>query len=132
MRRKSFRRPSPVTLSKRSRPSHDQYRSSDLTWVGLDVHKISISAAVIRPGRDTAEVTNLMADDASVRKFFSHQGPPDGLRVCYEAGPTGYDLQRKLAGMGINCQVAAPSLIPKAPGDRVKTDRRDARRLARL
>jgi transposase len=104
----------------------------DLTWIGLDVHKLSISAAVVRPGRDTAEVTNLMADDASVRKFFSHQGPPGALRVCYEAGPTGYDLQRKLAGMGISCQVAAPSLIPKAPGDKVKTDRRDARRLASL
>jgi transposase len=89
----------------------------DLVWVGLDVHKISISAAVIRPGTDTTEETNLMADDASVRKFFSHQGPPERLRVCYEAGPTGYDLQRKLAGMGISCQVAAPSLIPKASGE---------------
>ena len=104
----------------------------DLVRVGLDVNKISISAAVVRPGRDTTEVTNLMADDASVRKFFSHQGPPERLRVCYEAGPTGYDLQRKSAGMGTTRQVAAPSLTPKASGDRVKTDRRDAKRLARL
>jgi transposase len=104
----------------------------DLSWVGLDVHKISISAAVLVPGRDTAEVTTLMSDDASVRRFFSRQGPPERLRVVYEAGPTGYDLQRKLASMGIACQVAAPSLIPKAPGDKVKTDRRDARRLALL
>lgn len=104
----------------------------DIVWVGLDVHKISISAAVIRPGREAPEVTNLMADDASVRKFFSHQGPPERLRACYEAGPTGYDLQRKLSSMGISCQVAAPSLIPRAPGDKVKTGRRDAKRLARL
>ncbi|MGC8628030.1 MAG: IS110 family transposase, partial [Acidimicrobiales bacterium] len=88
----------------------------DLSWVGLDVHKISISAAVLVPGRDTAEVTTLMSDDASVRRFFSRQGPPERLRVVYEAGPTGYDLQRKLASMGIACQVAAPSLIPRTPG----------------
>ena len=94
----------------------------DLVWVGLDVHKVSISAAVIRPGRESTEATNLMPDDASVRKFFSHLGPAEALRACYEAGPTGYHLQRKLAGMGISCQVAAPSLIPRVPGDKVKTD----------
>jgi hypothetical protein len=54
----------------------------DLVWVGLDVHKISISAAVARPGTGTTEVANLMADDASVRKFFSRQGPPERLRAC--------------------------------------------------
>ena len=132
MRRKSFRRPCVVTLTKGADRPMTSIARQDLVWVGLDVHKISISAAVIRPGTDTTEVTNLMADDASVRKFFSHQGPPERLRVCYEAGPTGYHLQRKLAGMGISCQVTAPSLIPKAPSDKVKTDRRDAKRLARL
>jgi len=105
----------------------------DITWVGLDVHKISIAAAVVRPGRDATEVTSLMADEASVRKFFSHLGPPERLRACYEAGPTGYDLQRRLAAMGISCLVAAtPSLIPRAPGDKVKTDRRGSARLVRL
>jgi transposase len=54
------------------------------------------------------------------------------LRACYEAGPTGFELARLLASMGVGCQVIAPSLIPKAPGDKVKTDRRDCRRLARL
>ncbi len=53
-------------------------------------------------------------------------------RACYEAGPTGYELHRLLTSLGVRCQVIAPSLIPKAPGDRIKTDRRDARRLARL
>lgn len=104
----------------------------DLVWIGLDVHKISISAGVVGPGGDGCDVSQFMADDASVRRFFSHQGPPERLRVVYEAGPTGYDLQRKLAAMGVACDVAAPSLIPRAPGDRVKTDKRDARRLARL
>jgi transposase len=54
------------------------------------------------------------------------------LRACYEAGPTGFELARLLASMGVRCEVVAPSLIPKAPGDKVKTDKRDCRRLARL
>ena len=53
-------------------------------------------------------------------------------RAGYEAGPTGYDLSRLLRSMGIGCEVIAPSLIPKAPGDQVKTDKRDCQRLARL
>src|SRR5207237_9330903 len=57
---------------------------------------------------------------------------PRALRACYEAGPTGYELHRLFTSLGVRCQVIAPSLIPKAPGDRIKTDRRDARRLARL
>ena len=52
--------------------------------------------------------------------------------MCYEAGPTGYDLARLLGSMGVRCEVIAPSMIPKAPGDKVKTDTRDCRRLARL
>jgi len=62
-----------------------------------------------------------------------HRFPePRGLRACYEAGPTGYGLYHLLHALDVRCDVVAPSLIPKAPGDRVKTDRRDARRLARL
>jgi len=132
MRRKSFRKHMYVALTKGADRPMPSIAPHDIVWVGLDVHKISISAAVIRPGREAPEVANLMADEASVRKFFARQGPPELLRACYEAGPTGYDLQRKLAGMGIACKVAAPSLIPRAPGDKVKTDRRDAQRLAHL
>ena len=54
------------------------------------------------------------------------------MRACYEAGPTGFELARLLHRMGVRCEVIAPSLIPNAPGDRVKTDKRDCRRLARL
>jgi transposase len=63
-----------------------------------------------------------------------HRGvvPRSVLRVCYEAGPTGFGLYRLLASMGVACEVVAPSLVPRSPGDRVKTDRRDCRRLARL
>lgn len=59
-------------------------------------------------------------------------GQPGQLRVCSEAGPTGYELYRLLAGMGVACDVVAPALIPRRAGDRVKTDKRDAQRLARL
>jgi transposase len=106
---------------------------SDLTWVGLDVHKDSIQIGVLRPHSESVELSGISNDTASVYKAFSRgMGPRTRLRVCYEAGPTGYELARQLQGMGIACQVIAPSLIPKAPGDKVKTDRRDARRLTRL
>jgi transposase len=61
-----------------------------------------------------------------------HVGNPRQLRACYEAGPIGYELCRMLEAMGVACAVIAPTLIPTAPGDRVKTDSRDCRRLARL
>ena len=57
---------------------------------------------------------------------------PHGLRCCYEAGPTGYPLQRRLRKMGIDCIVVAPSLIPRRPGARIKTDRRDAQKSVEL
>src|SRR4051812_23101758 len=100
--------------------------------LGLDVHKDSISVAVLPWGQDTAEVDKIFHDEPSVRRLVARFADPAQLRVCYEAGPTGYELQRLLASMRVRCDVVAPSLIPRAPGDRVKTDRRDARRLARL
>jgi transposase len=106
---------------------------AELTWVGLDVHKDSIHAGILRPGSESVELGALVNDEYSVRKFFARGlGPKGQLRVCYEAGPTGYVLARQLQTIGVACQVIAPSLIPQAPGDKVKTDRRDARRLTRL
>jgi transposase len=106
---------------------------TDLTWIGLDVHKDSIQAGIIRPGCDSVELKAIFNEQAAIAKVFERSmGPRAKLRVCYEAGPTGYGLARQLGEMGISCAVIAPSLIPKAPGDKVKTDRRDARRLARL
>lgn len=104
----------------------------ELSWVGLDVHKNSITSAVLSPGRDVPTVNRWFHDEPSVRRFVSTLGDPRCLRVCYEAGPTGYELARLLASMGVRCEVIAPSLIPMAPGARVKTDNRDARRLAHL
>jgi transposase len=102
------------------------------THLGLDVHKDTISVAILALDRDGPDVERIAHDEASVRRLVGRLGDPRWLRACYEAGPTGYELTRLLAGMGVRCEVIAPSLIPKAPGDRVKTDRRDCRRLARL
>ncbi len=103
----------------------------DLIHLGMDVHKDSISIATLRPD-DSMDVEKIFHDEASVRRFLHRFPDRRSLSTCYEAGPTGYELHRLIEGMGIRCDVVAPSLIPKAPGDRVKTDRRDARKLARL
>ena len=71
-------------------------------------------------------------DEVSIRRLVSRLGEPSRLRVCYEAGPTGYELYRLFASMRVPCEVVAPSLVPVAPGEKVKTDRRDTRRLVRL
>lgn len=97
----------------------------------MDVHKDSISIGILRPD-DTMDVEKIFHDEDSVRRFIARRPDPRQLVACYEAGPTGYGLQRLLERLQVPCHVVAPSLIPKAPGDRVKTDRRDCRRLARL
>ena len=69
--------------------------------------------------------------EESIRKLIRKLGPLEHLRACYEAGPTGFVLYWQLMQLGIKCDVVAPSLVPKKPGDQVKTDRRDALKLAR-
>jgi len=103
-----------------------------LTYLGLDVHQDTISVAVLGPDRDAPEVSRIAHDEPSVRRLVAQFPDRRGLRACYEAGPTGYKLARLLHRMDVRCQVIAPTLIPTAPGDRVKTDSRDCRRLARL
>jgi transposase len=100
--------------------------------LGMDVSRDSISVAVLNPDSDVAEVDKISSDVESVRRLIKRMGRPSGLWACYEAGPTGYDLYRLLVSMGVRCDVVAPSLVPKGRGDKVKTDRRDARRLAGL
>lgn len=102
-------------------------------YVGLDVHADSIAVAVAEEGRD-GEVRSLGTianQPEAIRKLMQRLGPTKTLKVCYEAGPTGFVVYRQLLKLGVDCAVIAPSLIPKKPGDHVKTDRRDAIKLAR-
>lgn len=102
-------------------------------FVGMDVSKEKIAVAVADSGREPARYWGEIPHRVEcIRKLVKQLGDVEHLRVCYEAGPTGYRLQRLLASMGVACVVVAPSLIPKQPGNRVKTDRRDALRLAEL
>ena len=103
-----------------------------ITFVGLDVHVKTITMAVIRADGVAQEVGTLANTAAGLRKRLGKLGDPAQLTVCYEAGPCGYGIYRELTRQGIACQVIAPSLIPTKAGDRVKTDRRDAVKLARL
>ena len=100
--------------------------------LGMDVSRDSISVAVLHPDQDVATLDRISSDEPSVRRLVKRVGRPSGLWACYEAGPTGYDLYRLLNSMGVRCDVVAPSLTPKGRGDNVKTDKRDARRLAGL
>jgi transposase len=96
--------------------------------VGLDVHAASIRLAAVRADELLDECTLPYDPEALERQL--RRWP--GARCCYEAGPTGFGLHRHLSERGIACAVVAPGLVPSRPGDRVKTDRRDARKLARL
>jgi transposase len=102
-------------------------------FVGLDVHKDTIAVAVAETGRAPARLVGSIAHDVNqLLKRLARYGEPAQVHVVYEAGPTGYGLQRALARRGYQAQVIAPSLIPKRAGSRVKTDRRDSLRLAEL
>jgi transposase len=102
-----------------------------LKFVGLDVHKESIVLAVAERDGDSARVLERLPNDsAMVLKRLRKLGPLGTLKVCYEAGPTGYGLHRFLTDKGVACDVVAPALIPQLRGSRLKTDRRDAVHLA--
>lgn len=107
---------------------------NSITWVGMDAHKNSIKVAVLSPDQaDPVEWTEDTTSEAIRRLARRLQRlSPGGVRACYEAGPTGYGLQRQLRTHGVDCIVIAPSLTPVKPGVRIKTDQRDARKLAEL
>lgn len=105
--------------------------STPVIWVGMDVHQDSVVAAVLRGDSQECEVFRLSGDLNAVRRLFRRLEQDGHPRGCYEASGAGYVLQRTLAHDGFSCEVIAPSLIPRRPGDRRKTDRLDAEHLAR-
>ncbi len=103
---------------------------NSLRFIGLDVHKETITVAMAVAGREPAEsVRTIGHDEQELLELLDGLGPKARLRVCHEAGPTGYGLARWLNERGYCCEVVAPSLVP-VQGSRIKTDRRDARKLA--
>ena len=103
-------------------------------WVGMDVHADTIQVAVFRGNeQEPREEFETGSDSGSMNRLLKKLSALAGkVRCVYEAGPCGYELQRFLSSNGISCDVAAPSLIPRRAGDRVKTDRRDAKKLGHL
>ena len=104
---------------------------SKVRFLGLDVHAHTIAVAVAEPNGEVRSVGVIPNRLEAVRKMVRKLGLVHQLRACYEAGPTGYVLYWQLTRLGVACEVVAPSLVPTKPGDPVKTDRRDAEKLAR-
>lgn len=104
------------------------------TYVGMDTHKKDIVAAILFPRRKETKEVRLPNNSKYIKKFVKQlkKKAPGEVACCYEAGPCGYVLQRQLQHEGFECAVIAPSLIPSKPGDRIKTDRRDAKKLVEL
>jgi transposase len=104
------------------------------TYVGIDAHKKDLFVAMLI-GREQTPVTWQLANEPQavrrlVRKL--EREAPGAVQVFYEAGPCGYALQRQVTTTRVHCDVIAPALIPRKPGERVKTNRRDARKLVEL
>lgn len=111
--------------------------SQDITWVGIDDHKMSLTAAVLRGSDSTKpELRKIANEDRALRRWIRRlEGESGGgeILICYEAGPNGFGLKRRLESMGsVQVEVIAPSLTPRRPGQRVRTDNRDARKLVHL
>lgn len=113
----------------------NRFLSEYPAYIGLDVHKDSIVISVAEAGRaepaPRGEISNRPKSVHKLVERLSREYGGEVLLFCYEAGPCGYDLYRRIISLGHDCQVVAPSLIPKKPGERIKTDRRDASKLAR-
>ena len=129
---RDFRPTEQETVSMEGRGIRPNYAAH----VGLDVHKNSIAVAVAPAGREppvyVGEIANRPLAIGKLAEKLARTHGGEVMLFSYEAGPCGYEVYRQLTGMGFDCEVVAPSRIPKAPGERIKTDRRDAVKLARL
>jgi transposase len=101
-------------------------------YVGLDVHAETIAVAIAEENQEVRSLGTIPNTEDAVRKLVKKLGDLVTLRFCYEAGPCGFVLYWLLVQLGVECVVIAPSLVPARAGDRIKTDRRDAEKLARL
>src|SRR5213592_3581635 len=115
------------------RATRERSRSmpTNLRYLGLDVHAETIAAAIAEPDGEVRALGILPNRPEAITKLIRKLEPRHGLHACYEAGPCGYVLYWQLTQLGVHCDVVAPTLVPTKPGDRIKTDRRDAARLAR-
>lgn len=100
--------------------------------MAIDDSKRTLVLGILRPGADEPETRSLPNEPRHARRVFARLTREGPVRVCYEAGPSGDDLFRQLTALAVPCQVMAPALTPRKPGDRIKTDRRDAAKLVRL
>ncbi len=104
------------------------------THVALDAHMRMLQVAMLLPGKDVPLEWQVANENGAIRRMVKkiRREAKGEVLMCYEAGPCGYALQRTLKELGVDCVVIAPSLIPVKPGDRIKTDKRDARKLVGL
>ena len=107
------------------------HRSDDVVHVAFDASKNTLVAGILHLGEETPAIERVFKDEVSIRRFVKRFSEPGRLRTCCEAGPSANEFQRFLASLKVHCEVIAPALIPLAPGNRVKTDKRDVRRLVR-
>lgn len=104
----------------------------DTTYVAIDDSKRTLVVGILRPGEREPELREIPNEPKGVRRLVERLMREGAVRACYEAGVSGYDLYRQLTAQGVACQVVAPALTPRRPGQRIKTDRRDAAKLVRL
>lgn len=102
------------------------------TFVGLDDSKRKLVVAILRPGATEPESREMPKEPPLIRRLFQRLRQEGPVAACYEAGVSGYDLYRQITGCGVSCEVIAPALTPRRPGQRIKTNRRDAVKLVRL
>ena len=100
--------------------------------MAVDDSKRTLVVGILRPGNDDPELRSIPNEPRHLRRLVARLTREGPVRACYEAGPSGYDLYRHLTALGVACQVIAPALTPRKPGDRIKTDHRDAAKLVRL